>query len=247
MNPMRFFTYALFLSLITLPAARAQLLLDAEGGGVVPGYNNIRIPGKGGTGFDATGQLDADPQVYYRLRAGYRFNDRHNVFVLYAPLKVNYAGQFDRNIRFFNEDFLPGVPVALTYVFNSYRLTYRYDFVRSDRLRIGAGLTAKIRDAYIEVTEGARRARKTNVGFVPLINVYFDWRFSERVGLLVEGDGLASPQGRAFDFEVALPVELTDALRLRLGYRFLEGGADNDEVYNFTLLHYGVLGLSYNF
>jgi hypothetical protein len=30
---------------------------------------------------------------------------------------------------------------------------------------------------------------------------------------------------------------------LKAGYRLLEGGADNDEVYNFTLVNYATIGL----
>jgi hypothetical protein len=34
---------------------------------------------------------------------------------------------------------------------------------------------------------------------------------------------------------------------LRVGYRILEGGADNDEVYTFSLFHYIVAGLVVSF
>jgi hypothetical protein len=33
----------------------------------------------------------------------------------------------------------------------------------------------------------------------------------------------------------------------RLGYRILEGGADNREVYNFTLVHFGSAGIVASF
>ncbi|MGB3617453.1 MAG: hypothetical protein WBA12_04995 [Catalinimonas sp.] len=245
MRPIIFLTLPL-LVFACLPG-RAQILLDVEGGVVVPGYNEIRIPGAGGTLFDATDALDAQPKVYYRLRAGYRINDRHNLFALYAPLAVDYEGAFGQVTQFEEAIFQPGEPVELLYVFNSYRLTYRYDLVRQPNVRFGVGLTAKIRDAKIEVTGTDARDENTNVGFVPLVNLYLDWRFTERLGLLIEGDGLASSQGRAFDFEVALPLALTESLRARIGYRFLEGGANNDEVYNFTFLSYGLAGLSYHF
>jgi hypothetical protein len=31
-------------------------------------------------------------------------------------------------------------------------------------------------------------------------------------------------------------------LRLKAGYRILEGGASNDEVYTFALIHYALVG-----
>lgn len=45
-------------------------------------------------------------------------------------------------------------------------------------------------------------------------------------------------QGRAEDI---LPAA-SDAIVLRIGYRTVEGGAANDEVYNFTWLRYGAAG-----
>ena len=34
---------------------------------------------------------------------------------------------------------------------------------------------------------------------------------------------------------------------LRVGYRMVEGGAENDKVYTFTWLHYGLFGAAVRF
>jgi hypothetical protein len=227
--------------------AFSQFMFDIEGGAAFSGYNKIRIPGDDGTYFNAHETLDPNSSAVIRLRAGYRINNRHNIFVLYAPLKLNYTGQFDQQVDFDEGSFAAGSPTDLTYVFNSYRITYRYDFVRSDKWRLGAGFTAKIRDAYIDVEQPDEQARKSNFGFVPIINLYAKYALSDRVHILLEGDGLASAQGRAFDFELALPIYFGENWHIRPAYRILEGGADNDEVYNFSLIHYALVGVSYNF
>jgi hypothetical protein len=36
-------------------------------------------------------------------------------------------------------------------------------------------------------------------------------------------------------------------LKLRVGYRTVEGGADNDKVYSFAWFHYVVVGLAIGF
>jgi hypothetical protein len=77
---------------------------------------------------------------------------------------------------------------------------------------------------------------------VPLINFRLDWRFAEKLGLIFEGDGLAAPQGRAEDIFLGLGWELSKALALKAGYRLVEGGADNDEVYSFTWVNYASVG-----
>jgi hypothetical protein len=69
----------------------------------------------------------------------------------------------------------------------------------------------------------------------------------ERLSLLLEGDALAAPQGRAEDILVAARYKINDAASMSVGYRLLEGGADNDEVYNFSLFNYASLGFLYTF
>jgi len=133
------------------------------------------------------------------------------------------------------------------YRFDSYRLTSRYSFIRNENVELAGGFTGKIRDAEISL-HGAEVARKTNTGFVPLLNAHFEWRpGAGPFGLLVDVDALAAPQGRAEDVLLAATWRVNDAIELRVGYRMLEGGADNDEVYSFAWLHYAVLGVGLRF
>ena len=60
-------------------------------------------------------------------------------------------------------------------------------------------------------------------------------------------DGLASPQGRALDLGLLARYDINDAWYLAGGYRTLEGGADNDSVYNFAWFNYAVLSAGYRF
>jgi hypothetical protein len=43
---------------------------------------------------------------------------------------------------------------------------------------------------------------------------------------------------------IALERRLTPKLAVRAGYRFVEGGADNDEVYTFAWIHYATVGVT---
>ena len=133
------------------------------------------------------------------------------------------------------------------YKFNSYRLTYRYDIVNKSKIVFGLGFTAKIRDAKIALSTPGLTSEKTNVGFVPIINFRLVWNVYGKFGLLLDGDALAAPQGRAEDVVIAATYKLSENFGIRAGYRILEGGADNDEVYNFALFHYASIGLTYTF
>jgi hypothetical protein len=119
--------------------------------------------------------------------------------------------------------------------------------VQKPHFEFGLGLTAKIRDAKIALSSPELQSEKTNVGFVPIINFRLLWKMDEKFGLLLDGDALAAPQGRAEDVLIAATYKLSDNFGIRAGYRILEGGSDNDEVYGFALFHYASVGVSYTF
>jgi hypothetical protein len=240
------------------PAAHAQLFVDLEGGAVFSGYNSVRLPGDGGTKFSFDKELETDPGVYGRLRVGYT-TGRHTFFAFGAPLTLKPAGSVDRDILFEGVTFPAGTPLEGVYTFNSWRVTWRYALRPEGDLRADVGVTAKIRDAVISLDGGGLFSEKTNVGFVPLIYFRLRWRAFGSADLLLEGDALAAPQGRAEDVFLGLQVPVNWAfspLRMlgvdcsrtvRAGYRVLEGGADVDEVYTFAALHFFGVGVTIDF
>ena len=64
---------------------------------------------------------------------------------------------------------------------------------------------------------------------------------------LLDLEGLAAPQGRAFDIAAKVGYDLAPNLTLTAGLRMLDGGGDNDEVYNFARFYYGVASVIYRF
>jgi hypothetical protein len=243
---MKRLSFLLVLALVAPAVARWSV--DIEAGPVFSGYNNVRIPGNTGTLFSLTDDLHARTAFAYRVRLSKTFGDRHWVSVLVAPLRVHSYGTFDRDVLFAGHLFhAQETEVNALYRFDSYRLTYRYRLVRARRFDLDLGLTAKIRDAEIRLDyQGVYpvRASKKNIGFVPIISFRADWTLSPRLGLVLDGDALGVPQGRAEDVTAALRIGLGDRVDARVGYRVLEGGSDVDEVYGFALFHYAVAGIT---
>ncbi|MDA3838199.1 MAG: hypothetical protein PF574_04360 [Candidatus Delongbacteria bacterium] len=162
-------------------------------------------------------------------------------------LKIESNGTLDYDINYRDSIFIAGEQIDAIYQFNSYRFTYRYMWIQKDKFDFGIGFTAKIRDAYIYLDNGIVSPSKKNIGFVPILNFWFDYRFTDKLSLLIEGDALAAPQGRAEDVLTALTYNISDKYKFKLGYRILEGGADNDEVYTFSLINYAVFGFIIEF
>ena len=243
MRTLIFSLSVLSISVLGIRPLTGQIALDLETGVVNTGYNNVRIPGDGGTLFSLKNDLKASPEFFYRIRVNYTIGKRHTLSGLFAPLTTSYNGRVAGDINFEGVTFPSNTDLTGTYKFNSYRLTYRYEIVQSEKLDFGLGFTAKIRDAKIALASPGLESEKTNVGFVPIINFRLLWHLDEKFGLLVEGDALAAPQGRAEDVLIAVTYKLSDRFGLKAGYRLLEGGADNDEVYNFAFFHYASVGL----
>ena len=237
----------IMLFIIPSVPAKSQFGIDIESGYVTTGYNDIRIPGDGGTFFSLSEELKAHSKIFYRLRLNYKPGTRHTISLLYAPLTILSDGRVGRDILYEGVNFPANSNIDAAYKFNSYRITYRYDIVQKPKLDFGLGFTAKIRDAKIDLTSGQLYGEKVNVGFVPIINFRLHYKPYEKLGLLFEGDALAAPQGRAEDVSLAATYKVSDHFLLRAGYRILEGGADNDEVYTFSLFHYGSVGLNVSF
>ncbi len=243
---MKRFSCLLVLALVAPAVARWSV--DIEAGPVFSGYNDVRIPGDTGTDFSLTHDLHARVAFGPRVRMSKTFGDRHWVSVLVAPLRVKSRGTLDRDVLFAGRSF-PAMADELDalYRFDSYRLTYRYGFVRAGRFGLDLGLTAKVRDAEISLNYAHLMlpgASKTNTGFVPLISFRAHWQLGPRVGLVLDGDALGVPQGRAEDVMAVLRFGFGERVDARVGYRLLEGGSNVDEVYGFALFHYAVAGVT---
>ena len=239
--------FVLLTLLLTPAPAHAGVEAEMEGGVVFSARNDTRIPGDTGSDLSLVRDLSTPPAPAFRVRLGYRIAGRHLITALYAPLQVNATGTLGRDISFLGGTYLAGTPLLAVYRFDSYRLTYRYSFIRGDGLDVAAGFTGKIRDAETSLY-GVEARRKTNTGFVPLLNLHLAWRPNNgALGLLFDADALAAPQGRAEDVLLAVTWMPREGLEIRVGYRTVEGGADNDEVYSFAWFAYAVGGVSFRF
>ncbi|MFH1714598.1 MAG: hypothetical protein ABH857_00165 [Elusimicrobiota bacterium] len=225
----------------------SPLSLDIETGLAVSGYNDVRIPGDTGTKISLSKDFKSENVMFYRTRINYSFNERKTLSLLIAPLIINASGKVDKAIVFNEANFPANTEIDAVYKFNSYRLTYRYEIDIVEPFQFGLGITGKIRDAKISLKSSTEESTKKDLGFVPLINFRCFYSVNSKLGLLFTGDALAAPQGRAEDVLTCVTYNVSDDLRFKMGYRFLEGGADNDKVYTFALIHYFVVGCTIAF
>lgn len=231
------------LGYLLLPSSLfAGVIIDLQGGPVFTGYNKVQIPGDDGTHFSLHGDLRSRTAWSARAEGGYLYK-RHYLGALFTPLRVRSRGALDGYANFDAKLFAPGERLQALFRFDSYRMTYRYTVYSGDVFSLGAGFTAKIRDASIGLKSDRISAVKKNTGFVPILNFALEAKLPAGFFLFLGGDALAAPQGRAEDIALLAGYRINENLRIKAGYRMLEGGADNSKVYTFSMFHYAVIGL----
>jgi hypothetical protein len=245
---MRIFLLALGLvPVVALGAPKKHWTVEAETGPVWFGRNSVASPGSSGTRFPFSQLTGKGAFPNFRATLTWEGDNGPGWRAMYAPLRVNRTGALDQATTFEGTTFAAGVPTQGVYQFNSYRLTYRNRWKKSDRSDWRVGFTLKARDAEIRLAQGATAAKTKNFGLVPLLHVYGEEKLSDRWTFVVDFDGAAAPQGRALDLGLKLAYQLNAHLGFSLGLRTLEGGVDNKKNTNLVRFDYVTLGIRYRF
>lgn len=221
---------------------------EIETGAVWLSRNDVQIPNNDtGTRFSIADLVANEPTPAFRFYFTWNINERHGLRVLLAPYKIKDAVFPTEPIRFAGAPYSADISTEVTYKFNSWRLGYRYRAIDRPDFKGWIGITGKVRDAKIELKQPNVTASDSDLGFVPLLNLGFDYRLAERWGLLFDVDGLAGGPGRAIDGSLELHFQYNPNLSFSAGYRTLEGGVDIDRLYNFAWLNFGVISVMYDF
>jgi len=231
---------------LAAPAGADGWRASLEAGAAWQTRNDFRIPGAGGS-LVQLAEEDRGPVPAFRATLTWDLGSHQSLRLLAAPLRLETTFTPESPVFFQDLVFPAGRAADATYVFNSYRLTWYWRFREGGRWSFRLGATLKVRDAEIGLAGDPGRSVKEDLGVVPLLYVYARYQMSDRVALELEADALAAPQGRAEDVSLKGVIRLSDRIDVDLGYRLLEGGADNDEVYTFAFFHYAVAGVRVRF
>ena len=219
--------------------------LAFEMGAVWQNRNTIQISNEApNTRFSLTDITGEGPFLGGRITMSWPLNDRQRLRFIVAPLRVNETGTTAIPIVYQGQTFAPG-EVQAKYQFDSYRASWLWRCHDSPGWTWDLGATLNVRNAEIRLTQGNRSESKRNTGAVPLIAVEGQWRFASRWRGIFDFEGLGAPQGRAIDVALKVAYDLTPRVSLSAGYRILDGGADNSELYTFARFDQAVVGLAW--
>ena len=246
-----FFCLSMLMSVIPTDAADQndwkRFSFELEAGPVWQSKNDVRIPGDTGTEFSFKDLTGSGPYASGRFTFVWNIRERHGLRFIVAPLRIDGTGTFDQPVSFAGANFAPNTATKGTYKFDTYRLGYRYLFLNKKAWQLRIGGTLLLRDAKIELEQAGVKASDSNVGVAPLLNFSADWAFARRWTAILDFEGLAGGPGRALDLALKVRYDLTDRWNVGGGFRTLEGGADSDDVYNFSWFNYAVVTVGYRF
>jgi hypothetical protein len=231
-------------ALATQAAAESRRSFEVELGAAWQARNDFAVPGDRGTQVFLP---DAGPFLAARATVGWDFGERWSVRVLAAPLAIDTDFTSPTPIVFRDATFPAAQPLTAHYEFNSYRFTFFYRFRSEGRWSFRGGFTGKVRDARIRLSGAGLSETKDDLGFVPLLYGGARYDTGEKFAFDFEVDALGASQGRAIDASARTEFRVSESVRPYLGYRILDGGADNDEVLTFATLHYAIAGVYLRF
>jgi hypothetical protein len=228
-----------FLTLLPFTQTQAyELILEA--GAVWQERNDVKIEPDTGTYFEFN-DFDRGPFFHYRLEAKKQLSEKHALRLVYAPFNLEVKDTPKKAITFEDTTFNTTEKLTVKYMFNSYRLSYAYKLYSGTDSWFDIGLSAKVRDAEISLKQGSNKESYDNVGFVPLFYIAYMTKFSDKWSLFSDFDFAYASQGQAFDFAIKFRRSISESQKLGIGYRTLEGGADNDKVLSWSWFNYALL------
>lgn len=225
----------------------AQVEVNLEATAWNTRLNEVRKPSQGGTTFSFPDLLGDGPSMAYRADLSWQVNGRHGLRVLLAPFEIAGTGTFRQPVVYEGRTFQAGLPTRGLYRFNSWRATWRYTLETGPDWTVRVGATAKIRDAKVQLEQDGVSASNSNVGFVPLAHLSVTRRIAPAWAAVFETDALAAKQGRAVDAALMVRWQVSPRLHADVGYRILEGGADNEELYTWARLDGWRVGVGVRF
>jgi hypothetical protein len=221
-----------------------ELSATAELGALKPLFHTIQI-GENGYPFDYVEEGGQEILLpYARFEVETVLASRHEVSFLFQPLTLETTTRVDADGGILIDDvtFADDTPLDLSYGFDFYRGTYRYQFLDREGWELAAGGALQIRNASIrfdgfDAAGEEVRVISQDLGPVPVISLAA--RRETASGLFFEAtaDGFYAPVrylnlsdvdviGWLYDGALRMGVPFHPRAEAYLSLRFLGGGAD---------------------
>jgi hypothetical protein len=162
---------------------------------------------------------------------------------VYAPLAFKGSAPLGQTVNFQGSSFAGAPETTASYRFDTYRLTWRRPVLQAAETTVRLGVTGLVRDAAIALSQPGVSASQSNIGLVPLVHASVQRRLGSHLSLIGDVDALGARQGYAIDLSLRAQYAVDRDWAVSAGYRILDGGADNETLYNFARIQWLTLGV----
>ena len=213
-----------------------SVIVEEEFGPLYIFQNDGRY-GPDGTRFTAS-DVGQDRNLFpgRRTSVELRFQKRHSLILLYAPLDITTYTVLEDDLQFRDTLFTAGTQVEHRYLFEGYRASYLYGVFSGERTSIDVGGTVQIRNAEVSFREtaGGLYDTENDIGLVFALKSrlrYFPWESGAWV--MFEADGFSTfgllgdeVRGAIYDLRLLLGLPVVPGADLIFGGRLIGGGAE---------------------
>ncbi len=180
--------------------------------------------------------------LFERYTANLNLFRKHSIVFLYQPLILQTQAVANQDIQVEDVIFSTGTGLNLTYSFSFWRVSYLYHIIENNSLTWSVGASLQIRSASIifESSEGDNIVVNQNIGPVPILKTFLEYRMVNNLFFGLEIDGFYASAPIANGSDISFVGYIIDA-SIRAGYninndistffniRILGGGADGYE------------------
>lgn len=232
--------------LIFISSAHGQTHLSVESGLFWQTSNDIQIPRNEGAAFDLNEIADGDSSTFVRFTLDRVLYKRHELRLIYAPLRLQLLGDIDRPLQVAGESIEPAAVLG-SWRLRSNRITWRYRGFNKSRWSLKTGMTLLVLDRKIRLDQGDEQISHADTRRLPLIHISGQYLIYKRWQLGFDMDGNSRSQNGFYDLGLRLEYDTTRRKVYSLGYRSMVMSIDDTGETASAKMHLFTAGIKYRF
>lgn len=228
------------------PKFRYELAL----GGASVQENFITAPGSTGTTFnlDLFEKID-DPTTTANALFEWFIDDRSELRFTLFPFESRDNGSFSQPVVFDSATFPANTPIRSAWRHYDLRATYIYGLLPKSNwhLGIGASLSYQLTEIDLKTTDNSVSAKLDNSVYLPLLHTSVGYRFTPRIALYAEFNGISLSDDSMRDGNLVLRYKLNRYWDVGIGGGYYERSIKTSELNNDVEYNTGYITVGYTF
>jgi membrane-associated phospholipid phosphatase len=213
------------------------------------GINEVTAPSKTGTTFDlADFEKRDDPTTTAAVSLAKFLDKRNEIVFYYSPFESRDNGTFSEPVSFAGKVFPADSVIHSSWGLHDIRIRWSNTVLSSLSwgINLGAGLLFQHLIVELETDGGSVKAAVKDIVLLPLAHVIINYNFSDKLSLIIGGDGIVLPNEWMVDTGIYLNYMLDQNWDITAGYQFYDREIDNADLKNRVKYDIPFLAVAYS-